>query len=296
MSARQQQKLLWLLETIDNNGPITLKEIKDKWEYSELFDGKSLATRTFHDNLDDIFDLYGVCIKCNGFNEYYIDDEESNRTSRWIIDSLAISTAINQAKELKDRIMLEDVPSGRKWLTLLLKALKSGCRAEITHKSFRKDEPTTRIMEPYFLQVHFKRWYLYARNCADGKILTLSLDRICDINLLGETFRYPAGFSPDDFLSMGYGASIYDDIKPETIRVKATAYASNFLRSLPLHSSQVEVESNNEYSVFEYCLPPVNEFFYDILHRGESVEIIYPESVRKKFVEIVGKLADRYKE
>lgn len=172
MSARQQQKLLWLLETIDNNGPITLKEIKDKWEYSELFDGKSLATRTFHDNLDDIFDLYGVCIKCNGFNEYYIDDEESNRTSRWIIDSLAISTAINQAKELKDRIMLEDVPSGRKWLTLLLKALKSGCRAEITHKSFRKDEPTTRIMEPYFLQVHFKRWYLYARNCADGKILT----------------------------------------------------------------------------------------------------------------------------
>ena len=39
MSARQQQKLLWLLETIDNNGPITLKEIKDKWEYSELFDG-----------------------------------------------------------------------------------------------------------------------------------------------------------------------------------------------------------------------------------------------------------------
>ena len=57
---------------------------------------------------------------------------------------------------------------------------------------------------------------------------------------------------------------------------------------------QREVEQNDEYSIFEFYLPPVNEFYYDILHRGESVEILSPEPVRKKFMEIVNNLTKVY--
>jgi predicted DNA-binding transcriptional regulator YafY len=190
--------------------------------------------------------------------------------------------------------MLEDVPSGRTWLTLILRAMKNNNCLEITHQSFKKKSATTRIMQPYFMQSHNRRWYLYAKDEESGKMLTLALDRMSNVEMLGTTFKLPKNYNPEDYLAKGYGASIYEEIKPETIRVKTTAYAANFMRTLPLHESQREVEQNDEYSIFEFYLPPVNEFYYDILHRGESVEILSPAPVRKKFMTIVNNLTKVY--
>lgn len=295
MSAVQIQRLQWLIEIISNYQPITLKEIQEKWSNCSLnCEDKSYARRTFAEHIDAIYDAFGITIRCNKYHEYYIDKEESNPTTDWIVDSFSINNTLNEAKALKSRIKLEDVPSGRMWLMLILQAMMNNNCLEITHQSFKKNQPTTRTMRPYFMQSHNRRWYLYAVDENDGKMLTLALDRMSNVIQLHKTFKLPKNFNPEDHLAKGYGASIYDDVKPERVRVKTTAYAANFMRTLPLHESQVEVEQNDEYSVFEFYLPPVKEFIYDILHRGESVEIISPESVRKQFTEIVQNLAKRY--
>lgn len=295
MSSIQIQRLQWLIQTISDFEPITLKEIQDKWDDCSLnYDDKPYARRTFIDHIDAINEAYGISIRCNNYHEYYIDKEESNPTTDWIVDSFSINNTLNEAKALKDRIMLEDVPSGRTWLTLILRAMKNNNCLEITHQSFKKKSATTRIMQPYFMQSHNRRWYLYAKDEESGKMLTLALDRMSNVEMLGTTFKLPKNYNPEDYLAKGYGASIYEEIKPETIRVKTTAYAANFMRTLPLHESQREVEQNDENSIFEFYLPPVNEFYYDILHRGESVEILSPAPVRKKFMTIVNNLTKVY--
>ena len=296
MSSVQIKRLQWLIQTISDYEPITLKEIKDKWDVCSLnYDDKPYARRTFYDHIDAIHEAYGISIRCNNYDEYYIDKEESNPTTDWIVDSFSINNTLNEAKALKNRIMLEDVPSGRTWLTLILRAMMNNNCLEITHQSFKKDSPTTRTMQPYFMQSHNCRWYLYAVDEKSGKMLTLALDRMSNVEMLSKTFKLPRNYKPEEYLAKGYGASIYEEVKPETIQVKTTAYAANFMRTLPLHESQREIEQNDIYSIFEFFLPPVNEFYYDILHRGESVEILSPEPVRKKFAEIVGNLAKLYK-
>ena len=295
MSSVQIQRLQWLIQVISDYEPITLKEIQNKWDDCSLnYDQKPYARRTFVDHLDAIYDAYGVSIKCNKYHEYYIDKGESTPTTDWIIDSFSINSTLLEAKELKKRILLEEIPSGRKWLTLILSAIKNNNCLEITHQSFKKKTPTTRIMQPYFMQSHNRRWYLYAVDEQNGQMLTLSLDRMSKVELLSKTFKMPKDYEPEEYLAKGYGASIYEEIKPEWIQLKTTAYAANFLRSLPIHFSQKEIERNDEYSIFEFYLPPVNEFLYDILHRGESVEILSPKSVRTKFTRIVNDLAKVY--
>lgn len=295
MSSVQIQRLQWLIEVISDYEPITLKEIQNKWDVSSLnYDFKPYPRRTFIDHVEAISNAFGISIKCNGYNEYYIDKEESNPTTDWIVDSFSINNTLNEAKALKNRIKLEDVPSGRTWLTLILRAMMNNNCLEITHQSFKKEQATTRIMQPYFMQSHNRRWYLYAVDDSNGKMFTLALDRMSNVEMLSTTFKLPKNYNPEDYLAKGYGASIYEEMQPETIRLKATAYAANFLRTLPMHESQEEVEKNDDYSIFEFYLPPVNEFLYDVLHRGESVEIISPESVRLKFKAIVNNLSKRY--
>lgn len=296
MSCRCFQRLQWLIEIISDFQPITLKEIQSKWDTASLnYDAKPYARRTFIDHVNEIEQTLGICIKCNNHHEYYIDRKESSLTTDWIIDSFSINNTLNNAKEIEKRIILEDVPSGRVWLIRIMQAMKNNYCLKITHQSFKKDYATTRTMRPYFIQSHHRRWYLYAVNKEDGKMLTLAFDRITDITILNQTFKFPKNYDPENYLAKGYGASIYEEIKPERIHVKATAYEANFMRTLPMHESQKEIETTNEYSIFEFYVPPVNEFIYDILHRGESVEIVSPPHVRKKLTEIVNNLAKLYK-
>lgn len=297
MSSVHVQRLQWLLETIDTNEPITLKEISDKWEISPLNEiGEKYARRTFHDHIKAISDAFDITIKCNNYHQYYIDREESNPTADWLMDSFSISTMTNEAKNLKSLIVWEDVPSGRKWLATIMRAMKQKQCLRITHQSFKKTVPTTRDMEPYFIQMHNRRWYVYALNKETQKIFTLSLDRIIDIEMLEEKFKLPKNYNPKKYLAKGYGVSIYEDIAPETIQIKATNYSAKYLRSLPLHESQKEIETNDEYSIFQLKVPAVDEFFLDVLHQGDTIEIISPQHIRTQFAEIVMKLAKRYME
>lgn len=111
MSSRKYQRLQWLEHTISDFEPITLKEIQDKWEICpHNYNCKPYATRTFHDHIDDIYDLFGVRIRCNNHNEYYIDKED-RRTSpceirRQISNARNLQT-IREDLKLRQKVMNE---------------------------------------------------------------------------------------------------------------------------------------------------------------------------------------------
>ena len=58
------------------------------------------------------------------------------------------------------------------------------------------------------------------------------------------------------------------------------------MRTLPLHHSQVEVERNEEFSIFEYRLCPSFDFQQKLLSMGDSVGVLAPvllkDILRKK--------------
>ena len=84
------------------------------------------------------------------------------------------------------------------------------------------------------------------------------------------------------------------DLKPQRVRLKADRMQTKFFRSLPLHSSQEEVETGEDHAVFQYHLTPDYDFKPDVLSFGTRVEILEPTELRKEFSKMVSKLKEIY--
>ena len=107
-----------------------------------------------------------------------------------------------------------------------------------------------------------------------------ALDRIKALEPTERKFKLPKKFDAVKFFEDYYGIIISDDdydVCPVALLVDAQQ--SNYLRTLPLHHTQVEVECNDEYSIFEYRLCPTFDFRQKILSMGGAIEVLAPEEL-----------------
>ena len=108
-------------------------------------------------------------------------------------------------------------------------------------------------------------------------------------------FKRPKKFNPTAFFEDFYGIIAHEHAEVETIRLKVSANQSNYLRSLPLHPTQKEVETNKNYSIFEMRLCPEFDFQQEILSKTPDIEVLSPEWLREEIAEKVKTLWSKYK-
>lgn len=299
MAKNYFKSYIWLLETLQSRGPQTLKEIKDLWMRSSINEeSKELATRTFANHIASIADIFGIDIVCDRkSNRYYIeniDDVGGNSIREWMLDALCLNSLLNESATLRDRVIFENVPSSRRFLADIIQAIRDNYKLEIRYKSYRKTEEETFIIEPYFLKEFKRRWYLYGyKGDADGPHM-MALDRMIDVDIIPEEFTMPEEFLAEDYFRGIYGARVYPNMKREMVKLKVYGKQVQYFRSLPLHSSQKEVEKNDKYSVFTYFLTPDYDFKQDALSLGDKVEVLEPKELREEMKEIVEKLNKIY--
>lgn len=290
---------IWLLETLQSHGHLTLKELQSLWMKSSVNDDyRELAPRTLSNHIQSIMDVFGIEISCDrSDNTYYIKNEEevgggSIRT--WMLEALSLNSLLNESAGMKDRIIFENVPSSQKHLATVIQAIRDNKVIEVRYKSYRKPDSEDLILEPYCLREFKNRWYLYAHKSGNDEPHLYALDRMISAEVGGRTFKMPSKFNPSDYFYGIYGVRIYPDMKPESITLKTTAMQANFFRSLPLHPSQEEIERTEEYSVFKYFLTPDYDFIQDILSFGPEVEIIGPDHVRGLFKRRIDSISSLY--
>lgn len=288
------------METFQSRGPQTLKEIKDLWMRSAINEeGKELATRTFANHIASIADIFGIDIVCDRkTNRYYIeniDDVGGKSIREWMLDALCLNSLLNESATLRDRVIFENVPSNRRFLADIIQAIRDNYKLEIRYKSYRKTEEETFIIEPYFLKEFKRRWYLYGyKGDADGPHM-MALDRMIDVDIIPEEFTMPEEFLAEDYFRGIYGARVYPNMKREMVKLKVYGTQVQYFRSLPLHSSQKEVETNDKYSVFTYFITPDYDFKQDMLSFGDKVEVLEPKELREEMRGIIKSLSIRYK-
>ena len=193
MARNLVNRYVWLVDTINRYGRITLNEIMEAWLRSDISEGKPLPRRTFfhyRDGIEEMFDINIVCDRSTF--EYYIDSSggESNaRMQSWLVDSVSISDMLRNAHGVNDRIMLENVPSARKRLPVIIDAMKQNHRISFSYKSYTRSRPTNDILlEPYFVKIFKQLWYVIGYNVKDKVIKTYSLDRMSHLNMLPDVF------------------------------------------------------------------------------------------------------------
>ena len=67
-----------------------------------------------------------------------------------------------------------------------------------------------------------------------------------------------------------------------------------YLRSLPLHSSQQEIDSADDYSIFQYQVRPTFDFRQALLSKGSEVEVLEPVAFREEMKNEIQNMKNRY--
>ena len=291
-------KYIWLADTIYNAGSISLKDINSKWLKSNLSIGKPLTRRTFHNHKIAIEEIFDINIGCNPItNEYYIEDLEEfgkNELIKWLLNSFSISNVIQESKDIKDRIIFDEVPSAQSFLAEIIKAIRENNIVIMTYHPFWSATPLEIKLYPYFVKLFNRRWYVYGRTETEDKVKVYALDRIKNLTTTNRRFVFPVDFVAAEFLNASIGIMKTDSEKPCKINIKAYAETTQYLLALPLHYSQQVVESTKDYTIFSYWLSPTEDFYQEILRKREYMEVVSPQAVREKLASIILKLSEYY--
>ena len=272
-------RYVWFVTTIYNRGPITLEEIQRRYE-SHFGRGEELSERQFHRYTDAVEELFDIEIKYSRSQRgYVVADREgidNMGMRKWLLQTFSVNNILHESQELKNRILLENVPSGQQHLTTIVDAMREGVKLSMTYKSFGAENPTTFDVEAWCVKLFEQRWYMLGKGAYD-KPYIYALDRIKSLESTECTFKLPKKFNAEEFFKDYYGIIINDDefdVCP--VALKVDSWQSKYLRTLPLHHSQVEVERNEEYSIFEYRLCPSFDFRQKLLSMGNSARVLAP--------------------
>ena len=308
------KRYVWLIDILRQYKRMSYKEINEKWKQGGLSYGEEdpLPIRTFHNHRAAIRDIFNVYIEIDpdvsGY-KYHIENADSlqgDAFRSWLIDLYATLNQLQADRSLEGRVQFEDIPSGGKWLTLFMQAMRENKVVQITHQGFGKEYANTFDIEPYNLKVVQRRWYVIGNNpyYVDynkrhdkhiPEIRVYGLDRIQSAVMTDKTFVMPHDFDINKFYEGCCGVIPSDD-DVEHVVIRAYYHAPDYLRTLPLHESQQELESDEESTLFAYDVKLTYDFMQLIMQQGDQVEVLEPESLRTEMKNLAKTLTSYYKE
>ena len=307
---------IWILSKLyENPKGLTYKEFEYEWGQTELNTLKTpLPKRTFADCLRAIEEAFDIEISSdarNGYRYRIVNREwlEKDNVKDWLLSAFAVNGLLQDSKGLRDRVMYEEIPSGNEYLLKILGAMKKDNVIRISYQDFYDTAPHEIDLEPYCVRVFRQRWYVIGvmRNIPDweeasemtnqGNIRRYALDRIKYLEVTDETFKMPVHFSAESYFANAFGIIVEPEkYKVERIRLKVTDinHRRQYIRSLPLHDSQREVERYDDYSIFDLQVMPAYDFIQQILAMSNEVEVLSPENVREEIARWVKEIAKLY--
>ena len=293
-------KYIWFVETIYNAKRITYEEINEKWRNNALSEGLDLPSRTFHKWRIAVEEMFGLIIDCErkGGYHYYIanaDELKEGNIRNWLINTFSISNLLVDNLQLHERILLEEIPSGQKYFAQIIDAMKNNNLINMTYRSYWKDNSHNFDVEPYCVKLFRQRWYLLGRSPYKKQMMIYALDRIQELRIIDKNFELPATFSANEFFSEYFGVNIGDVVDVETVKLKVASYQANYIRAVPLHHSQNEIEKNEDYSIFELRLRPTSDLMREILWHNEAVEVLAPIGFRNEVADKIEEISRKYK-
>ncbi len=273
-------KYIWIVDTLNRYGRLTRAEINDLWIRSANSDGQPIPARTFYHYRRAIEENFHIDILCDSTGHYHLDGDvkpELKKVTDWLLESTAVNNAMNSASLPTDRVAVEDVPSAREFLPLVLTAISDKKKVEFTYAGFSRSRPETGIVfRPYFVKRYKQRWYMVGLREKSSDIRTYALDRVKQLNILNETFDMP-GITPGEYFADLIGIT-FSRAETRTVKIMASPVQAKYFRALPFHSSQEE-SVGDSYSLFTFRLKLNYELVHELLSYGDSIKVLEPREL-----------------
>ena len=290
--AERISALTWIVKTIKTSEPISLRDINEKWSHNTLNKNNFFDRNTFRNYLKNINDIFRVKIKYENVG-YCISDKSTlhtNAIQNSLISYIQNIDFIAKFNNLGDKLQTEDFSQGTQFLDTIGQAITDNSRLYIEYQKFADDKPKILNVEPYCLRSIGRRWYMLAKNVEKSEMRTYALDRVSSLAITGTHFNPDPSINVANYYSNCIGVYA-DDQKLDTVVLKVSEFQAKYLRTLPLHSSQQEMES----CVFKYRVDITPEFINEIMKMGKEATVLQPESLRNEIKCIIKDMQSNYK-
>ena len=295
------KKCLYLINLLERKGALTLKQINDYYQYSSLYEGEEIQPRTFlryKDYIDETFPCYIEFNVHTGKYELHRHRalySEDDSLYDYLLSAYHIEGMTELALKHRDRIILSEVPTGVENVQTILEAIDKHRGIECDYYSFNRKTLKHQLLIPYFLRTWEQRWYLAAEpdNHHHG-ISIFALERMENIKLTDGKMTPSNKVTAEEYFDGCFGINHSDNQKPELIKIKVYGTQVEYLRALPIHESQNEVEINDDWSIFEYRLVPCYNFYQQLLWHREKLEVLEPKHVRDEIKLSIQKMLELY--
>ena len=192
-------------------------------------------------------------------------------------------------ERLSGRVSVEDIPSGHIYLTSIMEAMTENHEIVIGYRKYTSSEESRYTLRPYAVKEVAKRWYLVAYCIEREALRVYGLDRITSLETTDKIFDMPRGFDVDEEFATSYGIYLPEG-RAQTIVFRTTPKEALYLRDLPIHGSQKELNVREVHSLglvaeaemvyFSIFVCPNTDLVMEFCRRGGRVEVLAPGEVR----------------
>lgn len=295
MAHNDFKRYIWLIELLNRVDGASFADIDDAWQDDPLLNpvGEPLPVRTFYNHIKAIKEIFDLEITQSKGDRKYRVSNYYGRVQEEIVSYLSLNATINRYKDLRRRLLGEEEPLvDQRYLQLLCQAMHEGKQVRLEYKKYADRCSRARTLSPYCLKIFKRRWYLLAKEGDYLKTFALD-DRTTGIEMLDETSDYAEDFDAEAYFRDTFGVL---KSPARNVIVKAYGHEADYWRSSPVHPSQQEIETENDYAVFSLKVgTDAWEFVQELLSRGDRIEVLKPQSLRKEMALCIEKMQRRYR-
>ncbi|UAM97287.1 WYL domain-containing protein [Polaribacter litorisediminis] len=266
-----------------------------------------VSSRTFDRDLERIRSDFGLVISYNKAKEgYFINEQKSMKVTSFFkfleIVTIAdiFSESLANSNTTLEYVSFDDSKSfrGIDSLKTILIAINQNRKICFEHENYLKKTVKKHCISPILLKEYENRWYVIGVTDLLKTTRTFGLDRVKNIKIKELSKVKKEDYSKDlKAFDNIIGLDHENNSNPVKVQLLINELHLNYLRSLPLHHSQV-IHSKNEKEQFlvDFYLVPNFEFKSQVLKMGSDALVIHPKSLKNEIRELLSISLARYQE
>lgn len=180
---------------------------------------------------------------------------------------------------------------GKPFISELYNAIIYKKVVAIEYQNFKNESSTTYVLSPYHLKQYNKRWFLFGKSPNFETLTNIALDRILSIKETAKVFQ-ECTIDFNEYFEDIVGVTI-PDAKVETIKIKIAESLVPYIKTKPLHPSQIYKLENQKHFIMLKVIPNY-ELESLLLSYGESLHIVEPISFVERIKSRIEKMNNNY--
>jgi len=295
-------RMLAIINRVKNNNYLNSKEELNQY----LFDNDFVCgNRTIERDLAAIKDHFGIHISFNRkLNRYHINEDADAIDQEKIQKLLKLSQQYSNAGSIikttlskNKHIQYEEQTESNEILTklqLFLEAIPTEKIIEIHYQAFQQTTIKVEKVIPILVKQSKNRWYLIAQTKPENLLKTYGFERIKKYDIHKPSKTHTESRNIKEIIDKNYGAYLYTDKEPITIKLKIANWRAEYLNTQPLHHSQKIVSFDKEFTIYTLNLIPNPQFLADIAGLTNSCTILEPIELSEELTLLLKKTISLY--